>query len=210
MSTTRDTLPREATFEPDGHLAEAALTCIADGETDLVPAAALAHLDACEHCTRLLGEAALFSIAAEEALVSQPEVLVAPVAVLPAKPVPVPLATMGETPKPPARPAPAEALAPRRRRPLPVAAIAAALFIALVTAGPSLIEGVRGVPGSISAAASTLPFLVRMAEAFARTPWGHSPGALFFKCASALVLAAIGLQVARVTSRERSLQEGGV
>jgi hypothetical protein len=54
---------------------------------------------------------------------------------------------------------------------------------------------------------------VRMAEAFARAVFregGQAPGALVFKCASALVLAAIGLQVARVTSRERSLQEGGV
>ena len=69
------------------------------------------------------------------------------------------------------------------------------------------------MPGTISAAASTLPFMVRMAEAFARAAFregGQGPGALFFKCASALVLAAIGLQVARVTSRERSFQEGGV
>jgi hypothetical protein len=196
MSTTHDTLPREVTFEPDGHLAEAALTCIADGEVDLVPAAALAHLDTCDHCTRLLGEAALLSVSAEEALATLPEMSVA---VAPA-PVPAPVQV---------QPAPSEALAPRRaRRPFPVAAIAAALLIALVTAGPSLIEGVRGVPGTISTTASTLSFLVRMVEAFARAPWGQ--GALFFKCASALVLAAIGLQVARVTSRDRSFQEGGV
>ena len=198
MSTTTEALPREAIFEPDGHLTEVALTCVADGELSLVPSAALAHLDACEHCTRLLGEAALLSVAAEEALVTgAPEVstALAPAAAAVVSPAPQVHVAPPETPR-------------RARPPLPIAAIAAALLIALVTTAPSLVEGVREAPGTISAAAGGLAFMFRLASAVARAPWGMA--ALFVKCASALVLAAIGLQVARVTSRSSSLQEGGV
>ncbi len=100
---------------------------------------------------------------------------------------------------------------PRRaRRPLPVAAIAAALLVSLLTAGPSFFDTLRGVPGAIADAGRALPFLFRVASAFMRAPWDQGSTALLVKCASALVLAVIGLQVARLTTRAQSLQEGGV
>jgi hypothetical protein len=209
MTTNDHTLPREVIFGPDGHLAEVALSCVADGQLDLVPAAALAHLDGCDHCAHLLGEAALLSVSAGEALADlAPRSLLA-----------VPVA-LGETPKPPARalapavvstPVPTPSARARARRPLPVAAIAAALLVALVTAAPSLLDAVQGAPGMLSAASSTLPFLFRVASAFARAPWEQGSAGILIECASALVLLMIGLQVARVTSRARSFQrEGGV
>ena len=61
-------LPDELVFEPDGHVGEVALSCLADGEVALVPSKALAHIDACEQCTARLGAAALLSIGIGEAL----------------------------------------------------------------------------------------------------------------------------------------------
>ncbi len=50
------------------HLSELALTAIADGEEAILPAAARAHVDACEACGRKLGEAAMLSSAIGAAL----------------------------------------------------------------------------------------------------------------------------------------------
>ncbi len=94
----------------------------------------------------------------------------------------------------------------RRRRPFPLAAIAAALVLAVITAGPSVLDTIQGVPGMIA----TAPFLLRVVGAFVRAPWGTGSTALLIKCVSALLLAAVGLQVARITSRSGSWQQGGV
>ena len=188
MSTTNTTLPDELLFEADGHLTETALTCIADGELQLVAARAVAHLDGCDGCSTRLGEAALLSIGAGEALGSRARVAPALVGA-----------------RAPAS-ATAPQSAPKARRPVPVAAIAAALFLAAVTASPALIE----TQGGVASALRAVPFLVRVGAAFLRAPWGQGAVALFVKCASALVLVAVGLQVARTRSRSGSWQQGGV
>jgi hypothetical protein len=196
MTTTNHPLPAELIFEPDGHLAGAALACVADGELDLVPAGALDHLDHCDRCARLLGEAALLSIAAREALAS--------VAVT-AQLAPAPLAVALQA-------VPVLAALPRKaRRPLPVAAIAAALALAVLAAGPAIIDSVESAPDAIAGAVASAPFLARVAMAFLRgAPWGLGSLPLLLEGVSALVLVAVGLQVARVTSRSSSWQQGGV
>jgi hypothetical protein len=206
MSKTRDALPDAALFAPDGHLTEVALACVADGETDLLCARALEHLDGCDRCTHQLGEAALFSIVAGEALGDRAALTVAaPSAALIAM-IPQPEVTT-ETPAPISAPI----SAPRRvRRPLPVAAIAAALLVAMMTAGPALLSAVKSVPAVLASALAAAPFLFRVASAFVRAPWGVGSVALLVKVVSTVILAGVGLQVARITSRSGSWQQGGV
>lgn len=199
MTTMNDTLPEDLVFQPDGHLTEVALTCAADGQLDILGALqqrAHDHLDDCERCAHLLGEAALLSVHAGESLRERP--LAMPLEMLaPARPAPVAvLPGVGV----------AVASGVRRRRPFPLAAIAAALVLAVITAGPSVLDTIQGVPGMIA----TAPFLLRVVGAFVRAPWGTGSTALLIKCVSALLLAAVGLQVARITSRSGSWQQGGV
>ncbi len=75
MTTMNDTLPEDLVFQPDGHLTEVALTCAADGQLDILGALqqrAHDHLDDCERCAHLLGEAALLSVHAGESLRERP------------------------------------------------------------------------------------------------------------------------------------------
>ncbi len=198
MSTMNDALPHELLFEPDGHLTEAALTLAADGELDRLHALhvrAHDHLDDCESCGERLGHAALFAVLAGDALRERP--LAMPLATTaPARALPVAAPLSGG----------AASSGVRKRRPFPMPAIAAALALVALTAGPAVIDAIQGIPGVIAA----LPFLVRVASAFVRAPWVVGSTALLFKGVSALLLAAIGLQVARTTSRSASWQQGGV
>jgi hypothetical protein len=219
------TMDHTELLQPDGHLTEVALTCAADGELDLLPHEALAHLDGCDHCSRRLGEAALLSVAAgdalralapEAALAFAETVVAEPVAPLVAAPVvaaPMTPSRWGEAPHAPRSRWGEAPQTPRTRRPLPVAAIAVALLVSLVTAGPALLDAVRGVPGTLADIINAVPYLVRVGAAFVRAPWGDG-AALVFRCASVLVLAAVGIQVARIKSRSTmdsgSFQEGGV
>jgi hypothetical protein len=207
-------IPDEALFEPDGHLGELALACIADGEVSLVGAAAageegepvcaaLAHLERCDACTHRLGEVALLSVAAGELLAAtMPAEALAPLDLAPRVEPALVVA--------PASAVEPAALTPRRRRPVPVAAIGAALLLAMVTAGPTLVEGVRGLRGAVTGALSLAPFLGRVALSLLRAPWVEGRAVLVGKLVSAVVLAAIGFQVARVKTRAASVQQGGV
>jgi hypothetical protein len=65
---TESMLPNDLLWEDDGHLSDVALTAIADGQHAIVARDALAHADACEECSRRLGEAALLSAATGEAM----------------------------------------------------------------------------------------------------------------------------------------------
>jgi hypothetical protein len=188
MTTTHDGLPPDLIFEPDGHVTELCLGCVADGELAIVPAGALAHLDGCALCGERLGKLALLALDVGDALR--------------AIPVPALAARTEATPVP---------VSPRRaRRPLPLAALAVAVVIALVTAGPALLDAAHAVPALVAGMLSWLPIAVRIGAALARgAPAAMGPWALTLKVASAAVFVVAGLSVARVTSRVRSV-EGGV
>jgi hypothetical protein len=62
------TLQGPHVFRDDGHLADAALSALADGQDSIVPREAVQHLDGCDACTQRLGEAALLSYAAADVL----------------------------------------------------------------------------------------------------------------------------------------------
>jgi len=201
MTTTREGLPPDLIFEPDGHLTEVCVTCVADGELSLVPEAALGHLDACDACGERLGRAALLAVAAAEGLraLALRDVDESAVAAVPA----VVAAEL-------ARPAP---VSPRRlRRPLPIAAIAAALLVAAVTAGPTLADAAASLPSLLSAVLGWLPALRHMA--LAAVGGGASvlgPWALLIKGVSAMAFVTLGLSVARISAHRRAMAvEGGV
>jgi hypothetical protein len=61
-------LPLALTYDADGHLSAAALAALADGESGLLSADALAHLDGCDHCALGLADAALRSAEVGEIL----------------------------------------------------------------------------------------------------------------------------------------------
>jgi hypothetical protein len=55
-------LPLDLVWDEDGHADEVALAAIADGELDLLPDNAIAHVGACDVCTSRLGEQAWLSV----------------------------------------------------------------------------------------------------------------------------------------------------
>lgn len=190
-------LSESSLFEADGHVTEVVLTCLADGETALVPEAATAHVDACDACTERLGLAALCALDASEAL-QQMAAEAAAEAPLPAlaprraESALAPRAVVKAAD--PARASPP----PRARRPPPYVAIAAALFVAAVAA----------VPGVISAAAA-LPKLLRTATTLVHVALlllRHATGgfgalSLSLNVGSALVLITVGSLLVRAASR---------
>jgi hypothetical protein len=54
-------------WEPDGCLTDTAVTALVDGELEIVPGAA-EHAAGCEHCTAMIGSAALLSLEIASAL----------------------------------------------------------------------------------------------------------------------------------------------
>jgi hypothetical protein len=61
-------LPGELVWQADGHVGDVALAAIADGQLDIVPAQARAHMQACDECSARAGEQALLSMATSDAL----------------------------------------------------------------------------------------------------------------------------------------------
>lgn len=195
---TRDTraIPPELLFEPDGHVTDAALAAMADGEIDLVAQPALDHLDACDRCGRRLGEAALLSIAANDLLRDVPLAAVDRLGSA--------SSSAAAEPAPASRPA-----SSRKRRPLPIAAIAAALCVAAITAGPALVDLITNAPATFEDLVATAPFVMRIAAGVARTlPAGVGSAALVLKLASAALFAVVGLRIASAAQRARSLPGG--
>lgn len=62
-----DKLPRELVWD-GAHVSDVALTCIADGQENVVDPGAVKHVDACEWCAGRLGRAALLSEAVSAGL----------------------------------------------------------------------------------------------------------------------------------------------
>jgi hypothetical protein len=194
-------LPPEICFEHDGHATDAVLAAIADGEVAIVPAAALAHVEACDDCGQRLGAAAMLSVDAGAALrrvEAQVEVEAQIEAPMVAAVVPVPATVV-----------PIAAPRRRARRPLPVAAIAVASLVVLVTAVPMISDAIGAAPSIVAGAAATVPFVVRVGGAILRgVPWGHGLGALAVRMVPAMFFVLAGLSVARWSGRARTVRGG--
>lgn len=63
-----DTLEPELVWQEDGHLGEVAITALADGELDLLPATARDHAAICDACSERVGQAALQALALDAEL----------------------------------------------------------------------------------------------------------------------------------------------
>lgn len=194
-------LSADLLFEADGHVSEVVLACLADGEIGLVPDPAAAHVDACDTCTARLGAAALRSIEAGEALQEMGAMrasteLSATEAHLVALPLPTAAPSQDVTPPGSSR---------RARRPLPVAAIAAALLVAIVAGAPGFLDTAATLPGLLR----SVPVLVRVVIGILRgAPEGLLTVALLLKWVSAVILIIAGFVVARTMTQKRSLQGG--
>jgi len=57
---SQEKLPREIVWD-GAHLSDLGLTCLADGEVDILERDAVAHADACDWCARRLGKTALLA-----------------------------------------------------------------------------------------------------------------------------------------------------
>src|SRR5262245_49735130 len=126
-----DKLSLELTWQPDGHTTDVVLSCLADGETALVIADAIDHVESCDHCIARLGQAALVSIGATPALA---EYARAPVATLVV-----------------AQPA----------RGLPTRVIVVGLGIAAAGSAPGLFDTAMDLPAKAASLTRLLPVLLK-------------------------------------------------
>ena len=187
MTENHDELPESECFDEGGHVTDVVLTCLADGEGAILPAAAESHVDACDACTARLGASALLSLNASSALLASSEVR-------------APLQIVAATP---ALAAPAS----RRRRPLPLGAIAAALLVAVVGALPGLMDTLRTVRTVVPDYLHALPIWSHAIEAVLRSMMASRRTTLLRWIIAAAFIGA-GTLLARAMTRKRSLEGG--
>jgi hypothetical protein len=186
MKKQTDMLPAELLWEDNGHLTEVALNAVADAEDALLPANALAHLDACEHCLFRVGEVASMSIDMGIAMrAAEPQA---------AKTDLAPLSIAEES---------------RRRAAMrpPRYAIGGALLLAALGSLP-LIAHVPGLLQSIGFLFNRgVPVVAHMAARFATTAPVERI-AMVLPFVSTFVLILLGVIVARALPRTARLAEG--
>lgn len=68
----------DETFQPDGHLSDAALTALTDGQDEILPQNALDHVGSCDACAERMGDLALLAIQVHDALAARPELALQP------------------------------------------------------------------------------------------------------------------------------------
>jgi len=204
-----DKLPPELTWEADGHLTEVALTLLADGEAALIDEGAAPHVAGCEACSARLGTAALMALRVGEEL---PVIAArAPLAAAAAMEVAQAAQTANDALVQGAERASSGSLSVSGVRALPLRPIAAALLVAAVGAMPSFAAGAAELPELVMTFSRGL---VMIGRAVAGVAQGSAREALLVAPAlswlSAALLVLSGLAVARVMSRRRVLQEGGM
>lgn len=194
---TEHKLAADLLWQPDGHIGEAGLAMLADGEHALLDEGVLNHVDSCELCSARLGEAALMSLRVGEDLAFLEEQAQAQTMQVAAEAL---SRARYQTELPP----------PRNFKAIPVRAIGAALVLAVVGAAPSLISGVSQARGAIEGAARGLSLIGRALFEVARMGGAGAERApvfvAFLSWFSAALLVALGFGVARVMSRKRLLE----
>ena len=192
-----DELPESLCFEADGHVTDVVLTCLADGEISILPAAAMAHVDACDACTSRLGVEALLSVNATDALAAA----AAPRVTAAAMPA---ITTTWPTPsRPPSSLSPSS----RKRRPLPIGAIAAALCVAVLGALPSLVDSWSTLRTVVPDYIHALPIWSHAIEAVLKGMMQTRGGSVLRWITAAAFIGA-GTLLARATTRKRVLEGG--
>jgi len=206
----RAQLPDDLAWEPDGHLSETALTCLADGEDALLSEAARAHIGSCETCAKRLGAAAMLSLSSSEAL---KVALVRAAERIPPPPAAPRKTEAGASPSsPPAATRRGASQPPRAgaRKPLPLSAIAAALTLAVVGSAPKLVDAIAGLPETTSSFTVALPVVARSVVVILRSPEGGVGGIVsIVSWIGAAMLIVVGWLVARAAPRRKRSVEGG-
>jgi hypothetical protein len=159
------------TWQKDGHVTEAVITALADGQASVATEAAALHVQVCEACGRRLGEAALLSLEVGERLASAEAAGVL-------------------------EPAPAS-----RRLALPLLPVAAALVLAALGMAPLVGRLPAWLAALASIVAHDLPVLVRSGAVLARSTEHLGPAITTAWFAAALVLVAMGIGIARAVPR---------
>ena len=165
-------LPEELLWAEGGHASDVALTTLADAQYEILPRAVLDHVAGCSACTAHLGNAALLSLHTARQLQI-------------------------------AKAAGGADLAPKSvaKRPIPRAAIALGLGVAVVGLLPSLVTG--SVFGSASSFAHDLPLFVRSL----RSALVHVAGTNFglaFTWGAALILSMMAFAVVRLLPKKET------
>jgi len=194
-----DQLSESLCFEADGHVTDVVVTCLADGEIALIPLAATAHVDACDACTARLGVEALLSVGATDALLAAANTARAPAPIVVA---------VAAKPRDSWRESPlSSAPSSRKRRPLPMGAIAAALVIAVLGALPGLMDSLRELRTVVPGYLHTLPLWSHAFAAVLRSVMQSQSGAVL-RWGIAATFIGMGALLARSMTRKQSLEGG--
>jgi hypothetical protein len=168
-----------------GHLTDAGIIAVADGEIALLPDAALTHCESCPSCSARVGQAALVSLDLAE--------VVGPG-----------FAAVNDAKLEPAGPLPRGAASGSdhrvARRPFPVAVLLGALTLALVGLLPSASALVASIERWSLLLGRACPVLARMTVPLFRSLW-ESPTFAAIGWLSALLLVLAGVVVARLDGR---------
>lgn len=221
---TTETLAPDIGWEPSGHLSDVALSAAADGEDTLLDAVMRAHLDACDACATRLGEVAFraasvadafATLAARDTATAAATAAEAAPGLAPAAPAqapaPVIVALPARESAAPISPRTAALGAPvsARRRRIPVAAIAAAAFVAALGLVPQLLIAPAQLQQSLGILRKVAPSMIRLfPQALARAWSGQTAAAAVVTWTLAAVLVAAGLTIARKASKNLALNGG--
>jgi hypothetical protein len=198
-------LTDEVAWQDDGHVTDMVVTALADGQREIVPLAAYAHVHRCATCSDRLGQAALFASMVDEALIPEacpadlPEVSLA-VAGSDEALADTVLAVV-EHDAVASMASGATELAPTsgRRLPLPIPALAAALCVALLGAAPTALELVAQAPQIFTALVERIPGFLRTVAVLVRTALGSDGSTVTVAWAAAgIVLLTFGLLITRL------------
>jgi hypothetical protein len=200
-----DELPESLCFEVDGHVSDVVVTCLADGEIAILPAAALAHVDACHACTARLGTEALLSVNATDALRAAASEARAPLRIVTAAPaLPAPGRAAGRDA---VWSAPTPSSSARKRRPLPIGAIAAALCVAALGMMPGWSDTLHNLRTVVPDYLHALPIWSHALEAVLRSLLQSRSGVALRWMIAAVFIAA-GSLLARSMTRKQALERG--
>lgn len=194
-------LPESLCFEADGHVTDVVVTCLADGEIAMIPPAAAAHVDACDACTTRLGVEALLSVGATDALLAAAHGARAPAPIVLAAPL------ASTKPREGGREPLSSSPSSRRRRPLPIGAIAAALFLAVLGALPGWMDSLRELRTVVPGYLHALPTWSHTLAAVLRSVMKSQSGAVL-RLMIAAIFIGMGALLARSMTRKQSLEGG--
>ncbi len=193
---TEHKLSDSLTWQPDGHVGDAALAMLSDGEHELLEEGVLSHVDSCELCSARLGEAAMMSLSIGDDLAFLEKQAGAQTMQVAAEALEKARYQQAELPPP-----------PRNFKAVPVRAISAALVLAVAGAAPSLISGVSHLRSWVENVFSGLSLIGRAMFELARVGSDRAPAFIaFLTWFSAALLVALGCVVAKVMSGKRLLE----